>query len=62
MPDISADTVLRMAEVARLVIPEEDLEEVRVALVEYRVVFQPVEELDLTGVDPVLTMDPRWVK
>jgi Asp-tRNA(Asn)/Glu-tRNA(Gln) amidotransferase C subunit len=62
MADIRAETVLQMAEVARLVIPEEDLEEVRAALADYRIVFQPVEDLDLTGVDPALTMDPRWVK
>ena len=62
MVEITVDIVLQMAKAADLVIPEEDLEEVRSALSDYRVVFQPVEALDLTDVDPALIMDPRWVR
>jgi Asp-tRNA(Asn)/Glu-tRNA(Gln) amidotransferase C subunit len=62
MVEITVDIVLQMAKAADLIIPEEDLEEVRSALSDYRVVFQPVEALDLTDIDPALIMDPRWVR
>lgn len=62
MVEVSVDTVRRMAEIAQLQIPEEDLEQVRELLQAYRQVFEPIERLDLTGVDPVLTMDPRWTR
>jgi hypothetical protein len=58
--EITIELVRRLAGVANLDIPEEDIEDVRDALVKYRVVFAPVEALDLTDVDPALTMDPRW--
>jgi Asp-tRNA(Asn)/Glu-tRNA(Gln) amidotransferase C subunit len=62
MVEITVDIVLQMAKAADLDIPEEDLEEVRSALSDYRIAFQPVEALDLTDVDPALIMDPRWVR
>jgi Asp-tRNA(Asn)/Glu-tRNA(Gln) amidotransferase C subunit len=62
MVEITVDMVLQMAKAADLVIPEEDLEEVRSALSDYRMAFRPVEALDLTDVDPALIMDPRWVR
>jgi Asp-tRNA(Asn)/Glu-tRNA(Gln) amidotransferase C subunit len=58
--EITIELVRQLAGVAGLRIPDEDLEEVRAALAKYRVVFAPVEALDLTDVDPALTMDPRW--
>lgn len=60
MLKVTLDTVRMMAEVAQLQIPEEDLEQVRELLQAYRQVFEPVERLDLCGIDPIVTMDPRW--
>ena len=62
MPEITLDTVRRMAEIAQLEIPDEDLDQVRELLQAYRQVFGPVERLDLCGIDPIVTMDPRWTK
>jgi Asp-tRNA(Asn)/Glu-tRNA(Gln) amidotransferase C subunit len=58
--EITIELVRQLARVANLHIPDEDLEDVRDALAKYHLVFAPVEALDLTDVDPALTMDPRW--
>ncbi|MDQ6898165.1 MAG: hypothetical protein M3072_01420 [Candidatus Dormibacteraeota bacterium] len=60
--EITVELVRRLAEAANLQIPEEDLEPVAVALRSYRSAFRPLESLDLTGVDPIVTMDPRWTR
>jgi len=58
--DVTVEMVRRLADAANLRIPEEDLPLVATALSAYRAAFAPLERLDLTGVDPVVTMDPRW--
>jgi hypothetical protein len=64
--EVTTELILRLAEVADLSIPEEDLEPLVAAFRGYRKAFRPLEELvltgelALTGVDPMLTMDPRW--
>jgi Asp-tRNA(Asn)/Glu-tRNA(Gln) amidotransferase C subunit len=58
--EITADTVRRLAEVAGIQVPDEDLPGVIATLKSYRAAFQAVEALDLTEVDPVVVTDPRW--
>jgi hypothetical protein len=58
--DISVEMVVQLAEIANLRIPVEDLEAVAAGLTGYRNQFQPLEALELTGVDPLLDLDPRW--
>ena len=58
--EITADTVRRLAEVAGITVPDEDVESVVAALRTYRSAFKAVQDLDLTEVDPVVVTDPRW--
>jgi len=58
--EITADTVRRLAEVAGITVPDDDLESVVAALRTYRSAFKAVQDLDLTEVDPVVVTDPRW--
>jgi Asp-tRNA(Asn)/Glu-tRNA(Gln) amidotransferase C subunit len=58
--EITSDTVRRLAEVAGIRVPDDDLESVVAALRTYRSAFKAVEDLDLTEVDPVVVTDPRW--
>jgi len=60
--EITPDTVLRLAEVASITVPDEDVDSVVAALRAYRSAFEPVEALDLTEVDPVVVTDPRWLR
>jgi Asp-tRNA(Asn)/Glu-tRNA(Gln) amidotransferase C subunit len=58
--DINAETIRRLAEVAGIEIPEEDIPGVVATMRSYKAAFQAVEALDLTEVDPVVVTDPRW--
>jgi hypothetical protein len=58
--DISVEMVVHLAEIANLTIPVEDLEAVATGLTGYRKLFRPLEGLELTGVTPLLDLDPRW--
>ena len=60
--EITPDTVRRLAEVAGITVPAEDVDSVVAALRAYRSAFKPVEALDLTEVDPVVVTDPRWTR
>lgn len=60
--EITPDTVRRLAEIAGITVPAEDLDSVVAALRAYRSAFKPVEALDLTEVDPVVVTDPRWTR
>ncbi len=60
--EITRDTVRRLAEVAGITMPAEDVDSVVAALRAYRSAFEPVEALDLTEVDPVVVTDPRWTR
>lgn len=60
--EITPDTVWRLAEVAGITVPAEDVDSVVAALRAYRSAFKPVEALDLTEVDPVVVTDPRWTR
>lgn len=58
--EITSDTVRRLAELAGIDVPEEDLAGVAATLRSYKASFLAVEALDLTEVDPVVVTDPRW--
>jgi Asp-tRNA(Asn)/Glu-tRNA(Gln) amidotransferase C subunit len=58
--DVNAETIRRLAEVAGIEIPEEDIAGVVATMRSYKAAFQAVEALDLTEVDPVVVTDPRW--
>lgn len=60
--EITPDTVRRLAEVAGITMPDEDVDSVVAALRAYRSAFKPVDALDLTEVDPVVVTDPRWTR
>ena len=60
--EITPDTVRRLAEVAGITVPAEDVDSVVAALRAYRSAFKAVEALDLTEVDPVVVTDPRWTR
>jgi hypothetical protein len=60
--EITPDTVRRLAEVAGITVPAEDVDSVVAALRAYRSAFRPLETLDLTEVDPVVVTDPRWTR
>ena len=60
--EITPDTVHRLAEVAGITLPAEDVDSVVAALRAYRAAFRPLEDLDLTEVDPVVVTDPRWTR
>lgn len=60
--EITPDTVRRLAEVAGITLPAEDVDSVVAALRAYRAAFRPLEDLDLTEVDPVVVTDPRWTR
>lgn len=60
--EITPDTVRRLAEVAGITVPAEDMDSVVAALRAYRSAFKPLESLDLTEVDPVVVTDPRWTR
>jgi ribosomal protein L12E/L44/L45/RPP1/RPP2 len=58
--EITAETVKGLAQAVGLTLPDEDIEPVVAALRGYRAAFRPLEDLDLTEVDPVVVTDPRW--
>ena len=60
--EITPDTVRRLAEVAGITVPTEDVDSVVAALRAYRSAFKQLEALDLTEVDPVVVTDPRWTR
>ena len=60
--EINADTVRRLAQVAGITVPDEDVDSVVAALCTYREAFKALEKLDLTEVDPVVVTDPRWTR
>jgi Asp-tRNA(Asn)/Glu-tRNA(Gln) amidotransferase C subunit len=60
--EITTETVLRLAEVAGITLPDEDVESVAAVLRSYRSAFKALEKLDLTEVDPVVVTDPRWTR
>ena len=57
---LSADEVARLADLAGLTIPDEDLEHVAEALVAHHEFVAPLLAADLTDVDSAVTLDPRW--
>jgi hypothetical protein len=57
---ISQDLILDMARVVGLVIPQEDLAPLSIALRDQLASIDRVEALDLDGVSPILQFDPRW--
>lgn len=59
-PEITVDSVRMLAKAVGITLPEEDVEPVTAALRGYKAAFRAIEALDLSEVDPVLTMDPRW--
>lgn len=58
--ELSPDEVAKLADLAGLTIPAEDLEHVAAALVAHREFVAPLLESDLTASDPAVTLDPRW--
>lgn len=57
---ITFDTVLTLAQLVGLTIPEEDLEPLTGALRDQLAAVTSLDELDLTDVDPIVEFDPRW--
>jgi hypothetical protein len=57
---LTREDLLVLGRAAGLEIPEEDLDPLLDALRGYGRSFSKVEELDLDGVDPVLTYNPGW--
>jgi hypothetical protein len=57
---IPHDLLVAMGRALDLPIPREDLEPLAVALRDQLASIERIEALDLTGVGPVLTFDPRW--
>ena len=52
--------ILRLAELAGLSIPEEDLAPLARALEAHTAFVAPLLERDLSAVQPALSFDPRW--
>ena len=57
---LGAEDVQRLAELAGIRFPDEDLERLAQALAAHRAFVQQLLDADLTGVNPALTLDPRW--
>ena len=57
---ISPDELQMLARLVGLTIPPEDIEPLGRALADQLASIALLERLDLAGVDPVLTFDPRW--
>jgi hypothetical protein len=58
--EIPQDLILEMATLVGLPIPEGDLEPLAAALRDQLASMRLIEELDLSGVAPVVRFDPRW--
>ena len=57
---ISPDTVETLGRIAGLTLPPEDLGPLAEAFADHLASIALLDDLDLTGVDPVLDFDPRW--
>jgi Asp-tRNA(Asn)/Glu-tRNA(Gln) amidotransferase C subunit len=57
---ISTDTVKQLGHLAGLDIPAEDLDELAEALTNQLASVALLDQVDLSGVDPILEFDPRW--
>ncbi len=57
---LSPDEVAKLADLAGLTIPAEDLEHVTAALVAHHEFVAPLLEFDLADDDSAVTVDPRW--
>jgi hypothetical protein len=57
---LSTGTVELLAGVVGLTVPEEDREELAEALTDQLASLASIERLDLSHVDPILQLDPRW--
>jgi Asp-tRNA(Asn)/Glu-tRNA(Gln) amidotransferase C subunit len=57
---LSTETVELLARAVGLSVPEEDREELAEALTDQLASLAAIERLDLSNVDPVLQLDPRW--
>ncbi len=57
---LSTETVEVLARVAGLTVPETDREALAEALTDQLASLAAIERLDLSNVDPILQLDPRW--
>jgi Asp-tRNA(Asn)/Glu-tRNA(Gln) amidotransferase C subunit len=57
---LTNESVLILARAADLELPAEDVEPLVAALARYGESVAQLEQLDLEGVDPATTFDPRW--
>lgn len=57
---VAPDLIQAMARVFGLHIPEEDLAELGTALRDQLATIDRIEALDLSGIWPVRSFDPRW--
>jgi hypothetical protein len=57
---LSTGTLEALARAAGLTVPEEDREELAEALTDQLASLAAIERLDLSHVDPILQLDPRW--
>ena len=58
--EVDADVVRVLAAVAGIPVPEEDLEPLVGAFRNHLRGMELLDTLDLEGVDPIVTFDPRW--
>lgn len=59
-PRLSPEDVRRLADLAGVSIPEEDLEHLASSLGAHAEAVAPLLEADLEDVPPALVLDPRW--
>jgi hypothetical protein len=58
--EVDADTIHTLANVAGILIPDEDVKPLIGALRNHLAGMKALEDLNIDEADPIVTFDPRW--
>lgn len=58
--DVDANVIRTLADVAGIVLPDEDVEPLVGAFRNHLASMQALDSLDVDESDPIVTFDPRW--